>query len=147
MTPDYLQDAEALEEVNLSDRGIQLTRSSRAIKVWVSQQFFGTAAFRTAIDCTLDLAEFVHERVMASEVLELTAPPSLGVVCFRRRFPHTPDDDEQDRLNAGLVAALERSGLSATRRRSARRRRRWPAPRCSRRSQRASASGSPPWRG
>ncbi len=111
MTPDYLQDAEALEEVNLSDRGIQLTRSSRAIKVWVSQQFFGTAAFRTAIDCTLDLAEFVHERVMASEVLELTAPPSLGVVCFRRRFPHTPDDDEQDRLNAGLVAALERSGL------------------------------------
>ena len=29
------------EEVNLSDRGVQLTRSSRAFKVWLSLQYFG----------------------------------------------------------------------------------------------------------
>jgi glutamate/tyrosine decarboxylase-like PLP-dependent enzyme len=111
MTPDYLQDAEVIDEVNLGDRGIQLTRSSRAIKVWLSLQFFGVGAFRAAIDHTLDLAAAVAEQVEASEALELMAPPSLGVVCFRRRFPEAGSEDELDRLNAGLVTALERSGL------------------------------------
>jgi glutamate/tyrosine decarboxylase-like PLP-dependent enzyme len=141
MTPDYLQDAGAgHEEVNFSDRNIQLTRSSRALKVWVSLQFYGVDAFRAAIDRTLDLADRLRERIEQSETLELTAPPALGVVCFRRRAPTSTavadedededvdvdvdededeDEDEDtlagedalDRLNADLVAALERSGL------------------------------------
>ncbi|HYH90571.1 MAG TPA: aminotransferase class I/II-fold pyridoxal phosphate-dependent enzyme [Solirubrobacteraceae bacterium] len=113
MTPDYLQDAEeAAGEVNLSDRGVQLTRSSRAFKVWLSLQYFGARAFTEAIDRSLDLAELVHHRVLAGDDLELMAPPSLGVVCFRRRFEGlVADDDEADRRNAALVAGLERSGL------------------------------------
>jgi selenocysteine lyase/cysteine desulfurase len=110
MTPDYLQDAFASDEVNLSDRGVQLTRSARALKVWVSLQYFGVDAFATAIDRSLDLARLVCERVEGSDALELMAPPSLGVVCFRRRFPGA-DDDETDGHNAGLVVALEQSGL------------------------------------
>ena len=113
MTPDYLQDSEAAaEEVNLSDRGVQLTRSSRAFKVWLSLQYFGERAFREAIDRSMDLAQLVCERVQASEDLELMAPPSLGIVCFRRRFAGVAtDDDDADRRNAALVAGLERSGL------------------------------------
>ena len=113
MTPDYLQDSEeADEEVNLSDRGVQLTRSSRAFKVWLSLQYFGERAFREAIDRSLDLAHLVCERVEAGEDLELMAPPSLGIVCFRRRFAGlVSDEDEADRRNAALVAGLERSGL------------------------------------
>ena len=111
MTPDYLQDCFAGEEINLSDRGVQLTRSSRALKVWVSLQYFGVDAFTRAIDRSLDLAERVCARVRASDELELMAPPSLGIVCFRRRFPAAADEDEVDGHNAGLVVALERSGL------------------------------------
>ncbi|MDQ3850550.1 MAG: aminotransferase class V-fold PLP-dependent enzyme [Actinomycetota bacterium] len=112
MTPDYLQDAVVEgEEVNLCDRGVQLSRGARAIKVWVSLQYFGVAAFRAAIDRSLDLAAEVAGRVRDSDALELMAPPSLGVICFRRRFPEASDDAEVDRLNAGLVAALEDSGL------------------------------------
>ncbi|HWC25522.1 MAG TPA: aminotransferase class I/II-fold pyridoxal phosphate-dependent enzyme [Solirubrobacteraceae bacterium] len=110
MTPDYLQDSFAGDEINLSDRGVQLTRSSRALKVWASLQYFGVDAFAAAIDRSLDLAERVRERVEASEALDLMAPPSLGVVCFRRRFPDAADDDV-DGHNAGLVVALEQSGL------------------------------------
>jgi len=110
MTPDYLQDCFAREEVNLSDRGVQLTRSTRALKVWVSLQYFGVDAFAAAIDRSLDLAERVVERVEAADAFELMAPPSLGVVCFRRRFPGA-DEDVEDGCNAGLVVALERSGL------------------------------------
>jgi glutamate/tyrosine decarboxylase-like PLP-dependent enzyme len=113
MTPDYLQDSgEAEEEVNFSDRGVQLTRSSRAFKVWLSLQYFGERAFRDAIDRSMDIAQLVCERVVAGDDLELMAPPSLGIVCFRRRFEGVAsDDDEADRRNAALVAGLERSGL------------------------------------
>ncbi len=105
MLPDYLRDAEAAaEEVNFSDLGLQLTRSARALKIWVSLRFFGIEAFRTAIARSLEVAALAARRIEESESLELMAPPSLGIVCFRRR-----DLDEHE--NAGLAAALERSGV------------------------------------
>ena len=36
--------------MNFSDLGLQLTRSSRAFKLWISLRYFGVAAFRRAID-------------------------------------------------------------------------------------------------
>jgi aromatic-L-amino-acid/L-tryptophan decarboxylase len=110
--PDYLRDSRAeSEEVNFSDLGLQLTRSARALKLWVSLRYFGVEAFREAIRRSLEVAAVAARRVAESETLELAAPPSLGVVCFRRR-----DLDEAG--NAGLAAALERSGtglVSSTR--------------------------------
>ena len=47
-----------------------------------------------------------ERRIEASDRLELAARPSLGIVCFRRVF-----DEDEDLLNARLVAALEESGL------------------------------------
>jgi aromatic-L-amino-acid decarboxylase len=111
MTPAYLHDARpATDEVNLADLGIQLTRSSRALKVWLSLRAFGVDAFRGAIDRCLDLAEEARQRIDASPALELAAEPSLSVVCFRRRFANS-DEEEEDRRNAALVGALDRSGL------------------------------------
>jgi aromatic-L-amino-acid decarboxylase len=104
ITSDYLRDAEAdAGSVNFADYGLQLTRTSRAFKLWLSLRTFGVDAFRAAIDRTLDLAQLARECIEASDVLELAAPPSLGIVCFRR----SGGDDEVD----GLVAALEESGL------------------------------------
>ena len=57
ISPDYLKDIEAAErEVNFSDLGLQLTRTCRALKLWISLRYFGVAAFRAAIDRCLDLA-------------------------------------------------------------------------------------------
>ena len=110
--PDYLRDAEAdAEEVNFCDLGLQLTRSARALKIWVSLRYFGLEAFREAIRRSLEVAAAAARRVEESQILELMAPPSLGVVCFRRR-------DLDEASNAGLVSALERSGtglISTTR--------------------------------
>jgi glutamate/tyrosine decarboxylase-like PLP-dependent enzyme len=104
MLPDYLHDARTAEgEVNFSDLGLQLTRSARALKIWVSLRYFGVDAFREAIRRSLTLAAAAVARVEASGTLELLAPPSLGVVCFRR-------SDLDEEANAGLAAALERSG-------------------------------------
>jgi aromatic-L-amino-acid/L-tryptophan decarboxylase len=108
ITPDYLRDsAAAAGEVNFSDLGVQLTRSTRALKLWLSLRYFGVDAFRRAIDRALDLAELARRRIDSSESLELMAPPSLGIVCFRRRDEGT----DADGANLRLVAALEASGL------------------------------------
>ena len=110
--PDYLRDAEAdAQEVNFCDLGLQLTRSARALKIWVSLRYFGLEAFRQAIRRSLEVAAAAARRVEESRTLELMAPPSLGVVCFRR-------GDLDEASNAGLVSALERSGtglISTTR--------------------------------
>ncbi len=117
IAPDYLQDIDG--EKNLGDWGLQLSRGARALKLWWSLQAFGVDAFRRAIDASLDLAALAVERIEAHPALELLAPPSLGIVCFRRTEPAIADDEEQlERINAELVAELERSGigfLSSTR--------------------------------
>lgn len=112
IVPDYLRDAQASEdEVNFADLGLQLSRTSRALKLWVSLHAFGLDAFRTAIERSLELAEHTVARIEEHTDLELCAPPSLGVVCFRRRFEGVDDENELELRNAGLVTALEQSGV------------------------------------
>ncbi len=109
--PDYLQDtAVGGVEVNFADRGIQLTRSSRALKLWLSLQYFGADAFRAAIDRTLDLAVLADERVEASAELELVSPATLGIVCFRRHPRGMDDERSLEALNADLDGRLAASG-------------------------------------
>ena len=116
--PDYLQDTVVGgREVNFADRGIQLTRSARGLKLWLSLKFFGVDAFRAAIDRSLDLALAAQERIERSSKLELLSPATLGVVCFRRT-DESLDEAGLEEANAALLTALARSGegmLSSTR--------------------------------
>jgi aromatic-L-amino-acid/L-tryptophan decarboxylase len=111
IVPDYLKDAEVAEgEVNFADLGLQLTRGWRALKIWLSIQTLGLDAFRTAIDCSLDLAVLAQAHIEATPELELLSPARLGIVCFRRRL--------DEARNAALVARLEATGeafVSSTR--------------------------------
>jgi len=112
INPDYLSDRLS-EEVNFSDLGLQLTRSARAFKIWLSFQYFGADAFRAAIDRSLDLAQLAEEQIANSAELELMSPASLGIVCFRRRFPDVTDEEELAALNAELVRQHEQTGMGA----------------------------------
>jgi aromatic-L-amino-acid decarboxylase len=107
--PDYLRDVSAHAEVNFSDRGLQLSRMCRALKVWMSVQTFGLAAFRAAIDGALDLAREAAARVEASDELELLAPVELSVVALRRKPAGMGDERRIDAVNAALVGAVEAS--------------------------------------
>lgn len=108
--PDYLQDT-AVEggAVNFADRGIQLSRYARAIKIWLSIQTLGLDAFRQAVANGLDLARQAEAWIEKSAELELLSPARLGIVCFRRRFDG--DEAEVERRNAALVAGLAESGV------------------------------------
>jgi aromatic-L-amino-acid/L-tryptophan decarboxylase len=82
----YLHDTHlGAPQVNFSERGIQLTRSFRALKVWMSLQTFGMETFRRAIGQGMDLAERAQEWLEASEVFEVLTPASMGIVTWRVR--------------------------------------------------------------
>jgi aromatic-L-amino-acid decarboxylase len=120
IAPDYLRDAEVSgdREINFGDLGIQLSRRSRALKIWVALKYFGFDAFRAAIDRCLDLVAVAQRRIEDSDTLELLSPATLGIVCFRRRPPDIDDEDRLETINSSLIARLAASGrgmVSSTR--------------------------------
>ncbi len=111
--PDYLQDtAVGGREVNFADRGLQLTRAARALKIWTSIRHFGLDAFRRTIDGCIDLALHAEEVIRRTPSLELLAPAALGVVCFRRRGAPGQDEAEVEAANAALLRRILDSGLA-----------------------------------
>ena len=92
---------------NFADRGQQLSRQARALKIWMSVRTFGMARFRAAIQNGLDLAHRAAAYVDDSPVLEMLAPVSLGIVCFRVN-PAGRDCDEEtlEKINRTVLARV-----------------------------------------
>jgi len=97
----YLRDT-ANDHVQLRERSPQLTRSSRALKLWLSVTTFGVDAFRQAIAHGIELAEHAEATLARDPYWELTSPATLGIVTFR---PAGATDEETDALVARLVAS------------------------------------------
>jgi glutamate/tyrosine decarboxylase-like PLP-dependent enzyme len=109
--PEYLQEGtRGSTRVNFADRGLQLTRASRAIKVWLAIQTFGLDAFRAVIDRAMDLTLEAQARIEADPRLELITPASLGILTFRRRGASGANEADVDRTNATIVATLADAG-------------------------------------
>jgi glutamate/tyrosine decarboxylase-like PLP-dependent enzyme len=109
--PEYLRERpDGPRSVNFADRGLQLTRASRAVKVWLALQTFGVDAFRAAIDRAMDLTLLAQHRIEGDDRLELVTPASLGILTFRRRGPAGASAAEIDRANELLVGLLAHRG-------------------------------------
>ena len=117
--PDYLRDVAAGQNaVNFADYGEQLTRQSRALKVWLGVKYFGLAAIRNEIDRAIDHAAHAEELVRAQPLLEVLAPAQLGVLCFRVHPTGVDDPATLDALNERVNAAVSAGGrylISSTR--------------------------------
>ncbi len=82
--PEYLKDTHAVtDQINLTDYGLQLTRSFRALKLWMSMRYFGLAAFRAAVKRGFELAEFAESKIRQMPGWEIVTAAQMGVVCFR----------------------------------------------------------------
>ena len=64
---------------------MELSRRFRALKLWMSLQYHGRAAFREAIRRDIAHARLLRETVEAEPELELVAPSPLSAVCFRHK--------------------------------------------------------------
>jgi glutamate/tyrosine decarboxylase-like PLP-dependent enzyme len=117
--PDYLRDVAAGQDgVNFADYGEQLTRQSRALKVWLGVKYFGVAALRDEIDRAIDHATHAETLVRAEPMLEVMSPSQLGVLCFRAHPDGIDDAAALDAFNERVNAAMNAGGrflISSTR--------------------------------
>ena len=117
--PDILQDTVwGANHPNISDRGLQLSRSVRALKIWMSVQTFGMAAFRRAVARGMELAARAGDYIQESQTLELLTPVSLGIVCFRINPTNTDrDEDALEAINRNVLVRVfweDRAFMSST---------------------------------
>lgn len=96
---------------SFADRGIELTRRFRALKIWMALEAYGVAAFEQQIRRNVEQASYLAARVEEHPELELMAPVSLNVVCFRYAVPGVGDED-LDSLNRELLIRLQTSGVA-----------------------------------
>jgi glutamate/tyrosine decarboxylase-like PLP-dependent enzyme len=113
--PDYLKDIHpGQDEVNFCDRGIQLTRGFRALKLWFSLQVFGLAEFRRAVERGFEIAATFERLLAARPRFEIVTPAQMGILTFR----YVPEAGDADRFNAALARRIDQDGylmLSTTR--------------------------------
>ena len=95
----YLRDTTSTE-VQFRDRSPQLTRGSRALKLWLSLRVFGLDAFKAAIARGIALAELAETILRERDGWEVVTPAQLAIVTFRRDGP----DELTDRMVAAAVA-------------------------------------------
>jgi len=117
LVPEYLQreaDGRGMASGSLwfSDYGLQLTRQFRALKVWMSIKEHGLERFGRMIARNVEQARYLGERISANDLLELTAPIGLDIVCFRYN-PGGLDTEALNRLNQQLLVELQESGVAA----------------------------------
>jgi aromatic-L-amino-acid/L-tryptophan decarboxylase len=112
--PEYLGRAErgtAAGAPWFADYGLELSREFRALKVWFTLRHYGLERLGASIARTCELAELLAERVGACDDLELLAPVTLNVVCFRALRPGL-GAAELDALNDAVAIAVQESGAA-----------------------------------
>jgi glutamate/tyrosine decarboxylase-like PLP-dependent enzyme len=94
-----------------AERGVQLSRGFRALKVWMSLKAHGVQAFARLIEQNVQQAAYLVELITTHPRLELLAPAPLNVVCFRYTAPGL-DDAALNALNQEILLRVQESGLA-----------------------------------
>ena len=108
----YLEEAEGgimAGGLPFADRGVELTRGFRALKLGMSLQVHGIDTYAHLIAQNMAQAAHLESLIEASPRLELLAPRPTNVVCFRYTRPGL-DDLALGALNRRLVIELQESG-------------------------------------
>src|SRR5467141_2603981 len=114
VTPAYLASFDrgiAAGGFPFAERGVQLSRGFRALKVWMSFKTHGLNAFAQLIHQNVRQAHYLAGLVTQHPRLELLAPAPLNVVCFRFVVPGA-DDATLNALNTEILLRIQESGVA-----------------------------------
>ena len=80
----YLEQGDA-GRTNFFEYGLQGSRGLKALKAWITFQFFGLDYYRTIIRRNIAFAGWLHGRLAGEPDFEAFHRPELGIACFRAR--------------------------------------------------------------
>jgi len=92
------------------DYSVELSRRFRALKVWLTLQYYGTRRIAQAISEDISLAAYLGEVVSNADDFELLAPVELSICCFRYVPRAGMSDEELNRLNERVMALVQKGG-------------------------------------
>ena len=110
---DYLQIQErglAAAEF-LGDYGYELSRSFKALKLWMSLREQGLARFGAMVDAHIDMTRAMADRIRSDPRLELMAPAAINVVCYRY-VGHGGTEADLRALNTEIMLRIQESGVA-----------------------------------
>ncbi|HLI58389.1 MAG TPA: aminotransferase class I/II-fold pyridoxal phosphate-dependent enzyme [Solirubrobacteraceae bacterium] len=111
MDPEYLVDVMARRgEIDMRNRTLELTRRSRALKLWLSLRVYGIDAIGTAVERGIELAEQAQDLIRDDERFTLVTPAQLGIVTFAL----VDGDETAHREAAARLAADGYAAVTAT---------------------------------
>jgi glutamate/tyrosine decarboxylase-like PLP-dependent enzyme len=114
LQPDYISNQErgiAAGPELTSNFGFELSRNFKALKVWMSLKEHGINKFIRLIRQNLEQAQYLATLIEQNNELELMAPVSTNIVCFR--FNPRADDIDVDKLNKEILIQLHEKGIAA----------------------------------
>ncbi|MBX2870160.1 MAG: aspartate aminotransferase family protein [Acidiferrobacterales bacterium] len=111
--PEYLRDVEGnSSEINFYDHGVQLTRSFRALKLYMSLKTFGLDAFKQAVKYNIDLAQKVEKVLRQSDQWEVVSSATIAVINFRfnplnQSYPESKLDEINQLISQHIIESGE----------------------------------------
>jgi aromatic-L-amino-acid decarboxylase len=95
----------------LFDYGFELSRGFKALKIWMSLKEQGVAKFGRLIDQNIAQGAFVTQLIAAEPRLELMAPTSMNIVCFRYHS-QSASEESLKALNTEIMLRLQEAGTA-----------------------------------
>jgi aromatic-L-amino-acid decarboxylase len=107
----YLRDEDSYEGIrDIASLGPELSRPFRGLSVWLPLQLHGIAPFREALDSSLDIAEYGHERLSGVNGIDARWAPDLSIVAFGfeedeigRAAWHAVNEDRRVHLSPTII--------------------------------------------
>jgi aromatic-L-amino-acid decarboxylase len=123
LVPEYLRGDTVEAEKNYMDYGIQLGRRFRALKAWVIWRSLGRTGVVDRLREQIRLANLLADWIKKDDRFELSAQPSMGVICFRFLGEAAPSPrlgttargragsiERIDKINSEIVELINASG-------------------------------------
>lgn len=115
LTPNYLLKHErglAAGPETLNSYGIELSRGFKALKVWMSIKEHGIDTYAEMINKNIAQAKYLGNLVMSYDDLELAAPVTLNIVCYRYMWSGMGDAAHNER-NKEITMRLQEEGIAS----------------------------------
>jgi aromatic-L-amino-acid/L-tryptophan decarboxylase len=98
--------------ISFSQYGLELSRGFRALKVWFCLKEHGLKTYQALVEQNVAQAKYLGKLIDTDPSLELLAPVSLNVVCFRYRG-WIQKETQMDAVNKEILLRLQESGVAA----------------------------------
>ena len=95
----------------LADFSFELSHGFKALKIWMSLKEQGVEKFGRLIDQNIAQGAYLTQLIEAEQKLELMAPRSINIVCFRHRGTD-PKEAAVKAMNTEIMLRIQEAGMA-----------------------------------